>query len=199
MLLSVSFSNVCWVCFGNELHWPVSLFLNLIFSYEVCKWVQKSLSHCNVIFPVIVIHMYNLFQSGLYLWKRICGCSPGSLRVKPAKAVAVVTMNGEDVKNFDFVPFEKKLKKISIPTCFISRVLGLPERRYTFKLLFIIMKSARLLSNVCHITRNPWPKWLNLHNSGCVFPFCRTIWSQHAWIGLWFTPSQLECWTGRPY
>ena len=59
---------------------------------------------------------------------KICGCSPGSLRVTPGKAIAVVTMNGEDVKNFDFVPFEKKLKKISIPTCFISRVLGLPKR-----------------------------------------------------------------------
>ena len=31
---------------------------------------------------------------------KICGCSPELLRVSPGKIVAVVTMNGKNVKNF---------------------------------------------------------------------------------------------------
>lgn len=64
--------------FSNVLHGHSVLFfffLNFIFSIkrqflEVVPTIfQKSLSHCNVICPMIVIYLFQLFQSGLYLWR----------------------------------------------------------------------------------------------------------------------------------
>ncbi len=59
--------------------------------------------HCYITqsIPIILIHMFALFQYGLYLWRFLTKCvvvSSESLRVSSGKTVAVITMNGKSVK-----------------------------------------------------------------------------------------------------
>lgn len=92
----------CLLLFDLEFTWILrvsQLFEHILFTFSAMCFIIIEPLQCYITqtIQIILIHMYDLFLCSLYLWRclTICGCSPESLRV-----VAVVTMNGKDVKTF---------------------------------------------------------------------------------------------------
>ena len=101
----------------------------------------------------------------------ICDCPKETLRVKPGKVVAVVTMDGKEVKRL--CPFKKHLRNKNESFC--TQVC----HRYVYQIKHM------LLTNICHTVQSTLTLFKLLCFTlqwGCLF-FCffpRTIRPEHA-------------------